>query len=258
MTIKAEVPGAGDLCGYSTFDFDEFGDDSFEGKTMGEARGSVAASVAELQHVEAATRMHPKPKAYYGKMEKSFFSFKASHPSWISTKSGQTLLDRVEQFKERETRTLALEQKQHLEAAVRQLDTLARLQQRSYSEHPLMGVLSESYISGQPPQTSGADSGGGAASPIVTNIDPSPPLPVVSERTQSSSPANTSSSPSETNPADNPASFFLTGFSGWNITCTKIYHSLPIDDSSRQRIALHRYGSLDRIATNAKPLDTRS
>lgn len=184
MTIKAGVPGAGDLCGYSTFDFDEFGDDSFEGKTMGEARGSVAASVAELQHVEAATRMHPKPKSYYGKMEKSFFSFKASHPSWTSTKSGQTLLDRVEQFKETETRTLALEQRQHLEAAVRQLETLARLQQRSYSEYPLMGVLRESYIGGPQTQTSGADSGGGgAASPVVTSIDHSPPA-AVSERAE--------------------------------------------------------------------------
>jgi autophagy-related protein 9 len=146
MTIKAEVPGAGDLCGYSTFDFDAFGDDSFEGKTMGEARGNVAASVAELQNVEAATRLHPKPKAYHGKMEKRFFTFMACHSSWTtSTKSGQTLVDRVEQFKENESRALALEQQQHLEAAVRQLETLARMQQRTQSESPLMMALRESY-----------------------------------------------------------------------------------------------------------------
>ena len=173
MTIKAEVPGAGDLCGYSTFDFDDYSDDNFEGKTMGEARGYVTASVAELQDVEAAMRLRPKPNSYHGKMEKSFFSFKASHPKWTSTKSGQTLLDRVEQFKEAETRVLALEQQQHLEAAVRQLETLARLQQRSLIESPLMGALRESYINGQPPQPAGADSGGGGtASPVVTSTEP--------------------------------------------------------------------------------------
>jgi autophagy-related protein 9 len=182
MTIKAEVPGAGDLCGYSTFDFDTFGDDSFEGKTMGDARGNVAASVAELQNVEAATRLHPKPKAYHGKMEKSFFSFKACHPNWTSTKSGQTLLDRVEHFKEVESRALAIEQQQHLEAAVRQLETLARMQQRNQTESPLLVALRESYIGGHSPQPSGADSGGGgAASPIVASFDHNFPL-AISER----------------------------------------------------------------------------
>jgi hypothetical protein len=173
MAAKAEVPGVGDLCGYSTFNFDQFNDYNFEGKMMGggERRGEVAASVAELNDVEAASSRHPTPKAHHGKMEKSFFGFKVSHPKWICTKSGQTLLDRVAQFKEAETRILALEQQQHIDAASRQLETLARLEQRRQMVSPVMAQLRESYIGGgQVPQPAGADSGGGGpASPVVTS-----------------------------------------------------------------------------------------
>jgi hypothetical protein len=38
--------------------------------------GSFSASVIRTNNVDAATKMHPKPKAMQGKMEKSFFSFK--------------------------------------------------------------------------------------------------------------------------------------------------------------------------------------
>jgi autophagy-related protein 9 len=148
MTVKADVPGAGDICGYATFDFDTFGDHSFEGKTMGEVRGAIASSLAELQNVEATTRLHPKPRAYHGKMEKSFFSFKSCHPSWISTKSGQTLIDRVELFKQNEMKALALEQQQHLEAAVRQLGTLDNLvtKQNTETSSPMVDSMLDNYI----------------------------------------------------------------------------------------------------------------
>jgi hypothetical protein len=161
MSIKAEVPGAGDVCGFATFNFDEFGDDNWEGKTMRAVRGNVSASVAELGDVEAALRLHPRPKAYHGKMEKSFFSFRSSHPNWTSTKSGQTLIDRVEEFRQEQTRALAMEQQQHMAAAARQLETLARLEQRTLTDSPVLTNIQESYIGGQPPQQPGADSGGG-------------------------------------------------------------------------------------------------
>jgi hypothetical protein len=86
MAIKAEVPGAGEVCGYATFNFDVFGDHNWEGRTMGgggdengvqsDMTGSFSASVIRTNNVDAATKMHPKPKAMQGKMEKSFFSFK--------------------------------------------------------------------------------------------------------------------------------------------------------------------------------------
>lgn len=78
MAVKAEVPGAGEVCGYASFDFDMFGDENFEGKTLGQTdpTGSLAASVLQTHDVEAAVKMHQKPKAWQGKMEKSFFNFK--------------------------------------------------------------------------------------------------------------------------------------------------------------------------------------
>ena len=92
MAIKAEVPGAGDVCGYSTFNFDVFGDETWEGRTMGvggdndgdqygvksDMTGSFTASVLMTKNVDMATKMHPTPRARHGKMEKSFFSFKVS------------------------------------------------------------------------------------------------------------------------------------------------------------------------------------
>mmetsp|Transcript_28485 Transcript_28485/g.43067 ORF Transcript_28485/g.43067 Transcript_28485/m.43067 type:complete len:602 (-) Transcript_28485:264-2069(-) len=164
MTGKEEVPGVGDICGYATFDFDKFNDEEWEGKSMGRDRGNIARSVAELQDVETATRLLPKPKAYHGKMEKSFFGFKGNNPSWISTKSGQGLIDQVNAFKQSQGRAIALEQKQHLEAAARQLDTLAALQKRPNLPAQAVAQIHDSYIDGQLPRQPDADSGGGGAS----------------------------------------------------------------------------------------------
>ena len=83
MGIKAEVPGAGEVCGFASFDFDSFQDESWEGRTLGKSQisemtGSLSASVHQLHDVEAAAQLHEKPQAWHGKMEKSFFSFKVS------------------------------------------------------------------------------------------------------------------------------------------------------------------------------------
>ena len=182
MTVKAEVSGAGEVCGYATFDFDKFGDETWEGRTMGKVdlTGSVSASVHEMHDVEAAIRHHPTPKAFMGKMEKSFFSFKASHQSWKSTASGQTLLDRLDNYREIESAALVREQQHHLEAAARQLETLVEMEQQTRRMDPnaTFGIsqLNESYLrqraAGMKP-TGGADSGGGAP----TTLTPIPQLP---------------------------------------------------------------------------------
>jgi len=148
MMTKTGVSGTGDVCGYATFDFDGFGDENFEGRTIKEDNnvGDLASSIHQLNDVEAAVRRHPKPKARYGKMEKSFFSFKACHPSWKSTASGQSLLDRVENFKAEETFALLREQQHHVHAAARQLETLAMLEKKMSAIAPPPVRIDEGYI----------------------------------------------------------------------------------------------------------------
>jgi autophagy-related protein 9 len=83
LATRTEIPGAGEVCGYATFDFDKFGDERWEGRTlglMGPMAGSLAESILQTGNVEVATSRFPKPKARYGKMEKSFFSFKVRFP----------------------------------------------------------------------------------------------------------------------------------------------------------------------------------
>jgi len=81
LSVKATIPGAGDVCGYATFDFEKFGDENWEGKTLG--RNSVSRttemlseSILQTGNVEESIQRFPKPKARQGKMEKSFFRFK--------------------------------------------------------------------------------------------------------------------------------------------------------------------------------------
>ena len=186
MTVTAEVPGGGDICGYATFDFDKFGDETWEGRTLGkiDLSGSVSASVHEMRDVEAAIRLHPTPKALMGKMEKSFFSFKANHPSWKSTSSGQTLVDRLENYREIETAALAREQELHMEAAAKQLETLIQMEQSRRNDHSVgIGIthLNESYLRRRGVVdriAGGADSGGGAPARFLH----SPQLPVTPSR----------------------------------------------------------------------------
>jgi len=81
LASRTEVSGAGEVCGYATFDFDKFRDERWDGRTLGETNplaGSLAESILQAGSVDEATRRFPKPKARYGKMEKSFLSFKVS------------------------------------------------------------------------------------------------------------------------------------------------------------------------------------
>jgi autophagy-related protein 9 len=79
LATKADVPGAGEVCGYATFDFDRYSDEMWEGRTLGTKEamcGTLTESILRTGNVEEATRQFPKPKMRHGKMEKSFFSFK--------------------------------------------------------------------------------------------------------------------------------------------------------------------------------------
>jgi autophagy-related protein 9 len=143
MTIKAKVPGAGDVCGYSTFDFDAFKDEAWDGKTLGrsmvlpetittptpqQGEESLAESILRTGNLEEAARQHPKPKARDGKMEKSFFGFQAAHPSWKCNPSGQSLVDRVEEYRQAELAAMSRERDLYIDAAARQLETLVQME----------------------------------------------------------------------------------------------------------------------------------
>lgn len=83
LSIRTEIPGAGEVCGYATFDFDSFGDERWQGGTFAPTYsppmiGSLADSILETGNVQESTSRFPKPKARYGKMEQSFMSFKVS------------------------------------------------------------------------------------------------------------------------------------------------------------------------------------
>jgi len=179
--IKREVPGAGDVCGYATFDFDTYQDENWEGRTMGIVRPNeiVNSSIPTANDVETGeiandagengSRSCP-PKARQGKMEKSFFSFKAAHTNWKPSQSGQKLVEKVENYRQEKTRAIARERQLHIEAAVRQLETLNELEYRKQTEQQvipskLAPIVDESYIEQKDPPkveiSGGADSGGG-------------------------------------------------------------------------------------------------
>jgi autophagy-related protein 9 len=131
--------GSGDVCGFSTFDFDTFGDEAWEGRTLGRSAllqiqrsngESLTESIMRTGNLEDATDLHPKPRAREGKMEKSFFTFQVAHPDWKCSASGQSLVNRVEEYR---FAAMTRERELHIEAAARQLETLARLEKLATS-----------------------------------------------------------------------------------------------------------------------------
>lgn len=203
LTCKAKVPGGGggDVCGYSTFDFDAFGDEAWEGRTLGKSAillqrqqqqqqhqesdqgssprrvvllgESLAESIVRTGNLEDAARAHPTPRARGGKMEKSFFGFQAAHPDWKCPPSGQTLVDRVEEYR---AAAMARERSLHVDAAARQLETLARLERQTSSSSPrpdqrrFEAVLMRNSHHHHRPMGGGRPGGGDASSvpPIPT------------------------------------------------------------------------------------------
>lgn len=91
----------------------------------------------------------------------------SNHPSWKCSASGQHLIDRVEDYKRQETAALAKEQELHIEAATRQIETLARLEK---SQHFGSGVeVMDHYI--PRPDQAPADAGAGIVSEYVPPAD---------------------------------------------------------------------------------------
>jgi autophagy-related protein 9 len=149
--VKIEVPGAGEVCGFSTFDFDTFQDENWHGKTMGSKSKSFDIDRSQLkkQTIGASSMSNIYhngiPMAHDGKMEKSFFNFKTIHPHWKCDSSGQQLIERIENYRSEQAIALARERHQHLEAAERQLDTLRKLESKQESKAHLKNV-NENYI----------------------------------------------------------------------------------------------------------------
>ena len=149
LATKTAVPHAGEVCGFATFDFDLFSDETWYGRTMGsdgknvpnsdeqpkKSPGALTNSVAQVG-VDEATKRFPKPKTRHGKMEKSFFTFKSCHPGWKCPESGQALVEDLKQYQAQERTKKQLQQQLHMEAAARQLETLARLEHERQESTP--------------------------------------------------------------------------------------------------------------------------
>jgi len=119
--VKVEVPGAGDHCGFATFDFDLFHDESWEGNDEACVRTNLSSSTVGRSN---GTTISHRPKAKMGKIEKSFFNFKTVHPDWKCAASGQNLVDRVDNYQSEQAQALARERQHHIAAANRQIATL--------------------------------------------------------------------------------------------------------------------------------------
>lgn len=94
LAIKKDVPGAGDVCGYATFDFQLYQDETFGGRTMGADEpmtGTLTESVLLHKSVQDAVQAYPKPKAKLGKMQHSLDSFRVSLYCFLQV-SGMNIL----------------------------------------------------------------------------------------------------------------------------------------------------------------------
>jgi len=126
---KVELPGLGETCGYSCFDFDAFQDENWEGRQLGAA--------VEEDDAHSFIFSNDKPKTRQGKMEKSFFSFKASNPDWnCKNTSGKKLVELVERFRQQEALAMEKERQVHIEAAVKQLEALRCYEKSGGEEQP--------------------------------------------------------------------------------------------------------------------------
>lgn len=155
---KVEVPGVGDMVGYSTFDFDSFEDENWRGK------GDLdQSSKITIRGSGEGIRVNDRPKSRHGKMEKSFFNFKGVYPNWRMPPSGKNLVEMVESFRQQQDVALARERRLHIEAASAQLETLRRLEieREQKASTGLAGFVD--HHRNIRPVSSGPDSGGGGA-----------------------------------------------------------------------------------------------
>lgn len=100
LAIRSNIPGAGDVCGYATFDFNKFNDESYFDDNDNDNDGghnhnnnnnssssqmrtdplavSLAESIYQTGNVDEAVRRFPTPTTRYGKMKNSYMSFKVN------------------------------------------------------------------------------------------------------------------------------------------------------------------------------------
>jgi len=154
---KVEVPGVGDVVGYSTFDFDSFEDENWRGK--GDLDQSSKISIRDTGE---GMKVNDRPKSRHGKMEKSFFNFKGVYPHWTMPPSGRNLVNKVESFRHQQDIALAGERRLHIDAAAAQLETLRRfeMERETKASAGLAGFVDDRHIKSV---SSGPDSGGGGA-----------------------------------------------------------------------------------------------
>ena len=153
---KVEVPGVGDVVGFSTFDFDSFEDEQWSGK--GDVDQSSRISIRDTGE---GVKINDRPKSRHGKMEKSFFNFRSVYPNWTMPQSGKNLVDQVETFRQQQDVALARERRLHIDAAAAQLETLRRLEveRERRAASGLAGyVVNNRHLERA---SSGPDSGGG-------------------------------------------------------------------------------------------------
>eukprot|EP00586_Coscinodiscus_wailesii_P021777 CAMPEP_0172520516 /NCGR_PEP_ID=MMETSP1066-20121228/292051_1 /TAXON_ID=671091 /ORGANISM="Coscinodiscus wailesii, Strain CCMP2513" /LENGTH=1056 /DNA_ID=CAMNT_0013303295 /DNA_START=550 /DNA_END=3720 /DNA_ORIENTATION=+ len=145
---KVTVPGVGDVCAFSCFDFDHWGDENWRD---GDEDDDHSAGEDHCATANKYKRYNDKPQTRLGKMEKSFFNFKAAHPSWKCQQINgqQNLVERVEAYKKEQEEALAKERQLYVEAAARQLEVLRVMEQTTrpgMMGSTVLPTIHESYL----------------------------------------------------------------------------------------------------------------
>lgn len=151
--VKLDIPGVGDICGFSSFDFDKFEDENWHG--MGEnKRPNDSYSEFKFNNRQSNfanngfMECRKRPRARHGKIEKSFFHFKVLYSSWKCSASSRSLVHGFELFQRDQTRILlAKERELRIEAAKREIETLRSLEKNdgNFNQDFDPKVINESY-----------------------------------------------------------------------------------------------------------------
>lgn len=84
------VDGVGDICDYSTFDFDTYGNAEYMSPVVGHAASQAVASsarqVAYYGERDTYLNRNLDDMPRDGKLEQSYMSFRQEHPDWVSGK----------------------------------------------------------------------------------------------------------------------------------------------------------------------------
>jgi hypothetical protein len=90
------------------------------------------------------------------------------YPHWQCPTSGQTLIDRLEDYKREETAALRRERQMHIDVMALQLETLARLEGLRHPLQPAIQITRDDHI---PRNNVSADAGAGQVTSLNINTD---------------------------------------------------------------------------------------